>query len=220
MFTGLIEDLGQLVSRQQDGAGWKLVVRTGLPTREIAVGDSIAVNGACLTVEDIQGDTLGFHTLAETLERTNLHQADSGASVNLERSMKANGRFGGHFVAGHVDETAAIKALGRKGADWTVRIGLSDELKPLVIPKGSIAVNGISLTIATLHESDVSICIIPHTWRVTNLHLLQVGDMVNLEADMIGKYVQRQLESSRSPALTADRLAQAGFLPREGSRSM
>lgn len=193
MFTGLVEDVGRLVSRELAGGRGKLVVETALPVAEIAIGDSIAVNGVCLTVESRTGaGTLRFHTLGETLERSNLGAVPLGGRVNLERAMQIGGRLGGHLVQGHVDATAAIRAIGRSADDMVATIGLPAGLAHLVIEKGSIAVNGISLTIAALTEDSFSVHLIPHTWQATNLRDARVGDRVNLEADMIGKYILRQ----------------------------
>ncbi len=218
MFTGLIEDVGRFVGRNRVGEAWKLEVETSLPLAEISLGDSIAVNGACLTVEARKADQrfLVFHTLSETLSRTNLGSLKAGSAVNLERAMAANGRFGGHLVSGHVDTVAPIASIQRHGADRIVSIELPDCLKPLVIPKGSVTINGISLTIATLSENTFSVHLIPHTWDHTSLRAAQAGDTVNLEADLVGKYIVRQLDlkqqASPQSRVDMDLLAQAGFM--------
>jgi riboflavin synthase len=214
MFTGLVEDVGFLVSRTEGAADGKLLVRTGLPLAEISVGDSIAVNGACLTVEDKQGsDKLSFHTLAETLRRTNLGRMPTGAELNLERSLRLDARLGGHLVQGHVDAVGEIISLLRGEGDIVVRISLPASIRHLAIGKGSIAINGISLTIAELREDSFAVHVIPHSWQATNLRSAKEGDAVNLEGDMVGKYVLRSIELAGGdrPRLTMEDLHNAGW---------
>ena len=215
MFTGLIEDVGALVSVALTGKAAKLSVRTHLPATEIALGDSVAVNGACLTVEARDGDVVHFHALRETLSRTNLGRAATGAALNLERAVRVGDRLGGHLVSGHVDATAPVIHAGPDGDDLALVVGLPDDLRELVIMKGSVAVNGVSLTVARLEQDRFGVCIIPHTWAHTNLSLLRRGDLVNLEADMIGRYVLRRLEvqaERSSSKVGLEQLEKAGFL--------
>ena len=213
MFTGLIEDVGELVARRSLGRSGKLEVRTGLPLDEVCPGDSVAVNGACLTVESVDtgSRTLAFHTLAETLDRTSLGARPVGSEVNLERALRLGDRLGGHLVQGHVDATGAVLAIDRRADDLVVRIGLPESIRHLVIPKGSIAVDGISLTIADLGREWFEVRIIPHTWSATDLRSARPGDAVNLEADMLGKYVLRQREFASGGSVTEESLRQAGF---------
>ena len=213
MFTGLIEDVGELAARRSLGRSGKLVVRTGLPLAEVRPGDSVAVNGACLTVEaaDASSGTLGFHTLTETLDRTNLGACPVGGEVNLERALRLGDRLGGHLVQGHVDATGAILAVDRREDDLVVRLDLPESIRHLVIPKGSIAIDGISLTIAELGREWFEVHIIPHTWSGTSLRSARAGDAVNLEADMLGKYVLRQRALETDGAVTEESLRQAGF---------
>lgn len=216
MFTGLIEDVGILRDRQRTEQAGKLTVETALPLEEITQGDSIAANGTCLTVEKVDPAkrTLTFHTLAETLARTNLGGTAVGGKINLERALQLKDRLGGHLVSGHVDATARIIEIGRRPAsDHILRIALPETLAPLTIPKGSIAVNGISLTIAQITDADLVMHIIPHTWNHTNLHALKIDDAVNLEGDMVGKFILRQnaLAKQKPSALTMDDLTAAGF---------
>ncbi len=214
MFTGLIENVGELREAHIAASHSKLVINSGLPLHEIAEGDSIAVNGACLTVESIRPSEglLYFHCLGETLERTNLGMLRRGAPVNLERALPAEGRFGGHFVTGHVDAVSHVKSLRRSGQDTIIDIHLPADLKPLVIPKGSIAVDGVSLTIAQLADTYFSLHIIPWTSANTNLGSMKQGDPVNLEADIIGKYVLRQHNVPTSESnVTFQSLYDAGF---------
>ncbi len=214
MFTGLIEDVGRLVSRKPEGAAAKLIVETALPLTEVHVGDSVAINGACLTVEtpNIGAGTLEFHTLTETLDRTNLGDLRRGAMVNLERALRLGDRMGGHLVQGHVDAVTPIVSVEQPNRDYVVTVALPDELKPFVIPKGSVAVNGISLTIARLLDDAFTIHIIPHTWQATNLSQAAAGDPVNIETDMVGKYILRQQQAaSATKGVTMTDLHSAGF---------
>lgn len=214
MFTGLIEDVGTLAGRRRGEAGWKLSIATALPLAQMAVGESVAVNGVCLTVEraDPATGSVHFHTLDETLSRTDLGSLPVGAEVNLERAMRAAGRFGGHFVTGHVDAVSAVRAFREIGADWELEVDLPESLRELVVPKGSIAVSGISLTIAALRERSFTVRVIPHTRTATSLRQVRSGDRVNLETDLIGKYVQRQVTAQSVSSVTMETLAGAGFL--------
>lgn len=214
MFTGLIEDVGILVSRTETGRDGKLAVKTALPSAEIAVGESVAVNGACLTVEAVgPGGTLEFHTLSETLRRTNLGAIPLGGPVNLERAMQIGGRLGGHLVQGHVDATADVLSIAESADDIVVTVSLPESLAHLIIPKGSIAIDGISLTVADLAKDRFTVHIIPHTWDSTSLRRAKPGDRVNLEADMIGKYVlrQKQVPGTAETTVTMDDLSRAGW---------
>ncbi|OPZ31137.1 MAG: Riboflavin synthase [Lentisphaerae bacterium ADurb.BinA184] len=214
MFTGLIEDVGVLAGRRSLGQAGKLEVRTGLPLNEVRVGDSLAVNGACLTVESVQaaGGTLTFHTLAETLRRTNLGSLPLGARVNLERAMRLGDRLGGHLVAGHIDTTAEICGVRKEDDDWVVTVALPAAIAHLVIVKGSIAVDGISLTVAELAADRFAVHVIPHTWAHTNLAEARAGAAVNLEADLVGKYILRQREvAGGAGGLAMRSLEAAGF---------
>ena len=216
MFTGLVENVGVLAARTLSGKAGKLEVTTSLPLAEIRIGDSVAVNGVCLTVESVNAGAkrLVFHALAETLRRTNLGGKKIGAPVNLERALRVGDRLGGHIVSGHVDTTATIKKIGRSGDDYVVTIELPDALKPLIVPKGSIAVDGISLTIAALAADSFRIHLIPHTWNATALCKAKAGDSVNLEADVVGKYIlrQREVATSAGGRVSMDALADAGFV--------
>jgi len=216
MFTGLVEDVGTLLERRPRGRSATLRVRTCLPLAEVRPGDSLCINGACLTVEtaDQRGQCLTFHCLHETLARTNLATAAPGALVNLERALRLCDRLGGHLVAGHVDATASLLRLERREDDIEATVASPDGLQELLVPKGSIAVNGISLTIAALRADSFSVRIIPHTWDHTSLRGAAPGDLVNLEGDLVGKFVLRraELRAGGTGRVTWDDLSRAGFL--------
>jgi riboflavin synthase len=215
MFTGLIEDIGSVTALNSAGKAAKLSVRCALPTAAIRVGDSIAVNGACLTVEAVGADSLSFHSLRETLSRTNLGGCRSGSRVNLERALRLGDALGGHLVSGHVDCSSEVTRIGRDGDDFVLDVALPADMRELVIMKGSIAINGVSLTVARLTDDAFGVSIIPHTWTHTNLQDLKAGNAVNLEFDMIGRYILRHLalrEGRGDSTVTMSALEKAGFL--------
>ena len=195
MFTGIVETTGVLVERKMLGDAGKLYIKTEL-AKELEYGGSLAVNGTCLSAEtiDVENDMLIFHTLKQTLDKTNLGSVPEGRRVNLERPLMMGDRLGGHLVSGHVDGTAKILESGRDGDDWVVDVELPDDLKMLMIDKGSIAIDGISMTVAHLFENSFRIHVIPLTLELTNLGESKVGDLVNLEMDMVGKFVLRREE--------------------------
>jgi len=193
MFTGIVEETGEVTALERSGSGARLIVKASLVTQDLHLGDSIAVNGCCLTATKAQDGTLAFDLLDETLDRTNLKSVALGSLVNLERALAANGRLGGHFVQGHIDCTAPVIAFEKSGPDYRLEIALPKEFAKYVVFKGSIAVNGISLTVAELKEESFVIWLIPHTLEITNLRDLHCRDLVNLEFDMLAKYVERIL---------------------------
>lgn len=201
MFTGIVEETGTIAEITPSERSIQLVVTTNVCAKGTRVGDSIAVNGCCLTVTRISTykGTRRFHfdLLRETWNRTSLSAADRGTRVNLERALAAGGRLGGHFVTGHIDGTGTITKWERQGADHILEISAPKEIRPYLVTKGSIAVDGISLTIAAVTRSGFRIWIIPHTFEVTALSQRRVGDPVNLEADLLGKYVRQMLQTSR-----------------------
>jgi len=215
MFTGLIEDKGKVVSLTQSGENWKLIVETALPVADIKIGDSIAINGACLTVEEMSGQLLTFHTLYETLDRTSLGTVKTGSSVNMERALRFGDRLDGHIVSGHIDTTVELISVEKTTTDIVVKLQVPKEYELQLIEKGSIAIDGISLTIAKLTDSYFTVHLIPVTWDHTNLSEKKTGDRINIETDVIGKYIQRQLgrtsPSSKSSNITMGTLAEAGF---------
>ncbi|MEY2564378.1 MAG: riboflavin synthase [Verrucomicrobiota bacterium] len=198
MFTGLIEEIGHALAFETTGRGAQLRIVAPQLSRGIQLGDSIAVNGCCLSVTAAQGDELSFDLLGETIARTNLRNLQRAAPLNLERALAADGRLGGHFVQGHVDCATPIVATEMKGADQRIEIELPREFAHYVASKGSVAVNGVSLTVAEILPESFVVWIIPHTRAQTNLGAVRAGDLVNLEFDLIAKYLERMLD--RKPA--------------------
>ena len=193
MFTGLVEDLGTVLWIRATDRGTQLQVSAPRIAGEIRKGDSVAVNGCCLTVTALRGRQLTFDLLQETLDRTNLRFLRRDGVVNLERALAADGRIGGHFVQGHVDCAASVLGFQPNGADHLLEIELPSEFSRYVADKGSIAINGISLTVAELSEARFTVWVIPHTKRHTNLDGVEKGDWVNIEFDILAKYLERML---------------------------
>lgn len=194
VFTGLIEEVGSVHGRRATGRGTQLRITAPRVAQGIRIGESVAVNGCCLTVSSQEGEDLAFDLLEETLDRTNLKALPAGAPINLERALAADARLGGHFVQGHVDCAARILARKENGAHQRIEIELPSEFARYVAFKGSIAVNGISLTVAEILPQRFVVWIIPHTRRETNLDSARVSDLVNLEFDLIAKYLERMLD--------------------------
>jgi riboflavin synthase len=201
MFTGLIEDVGRVLDIVHDADGIRLRIATAM-ARELSTGDSVAINGVCLTATGV-GDDIRADIGPETARVTTLGRLCRDQPVNIERSMRADSRFGGHFVQGHVDGVGAVAAIREDGDAHWLTIAFPSTLAPFLIHKGSIAVDGISLTVATLDECRFDVMIIPFTWQHTSVSSLRVGDRVNLECDMIGKYVARVAELSLAGRLKA-----------------
>jgi riboflavin synthase len=192
MFTGIIEELGKVIALVEHGAGARLVVGCGSVLQDATQGASIAVNGACLTAVDLAPDRFAADLAPETLARTNLGQLRSGSPVNLERPLRANARLDGHFVLGHVDGTAELIAFDALGSDnWWLRIRVPGDLERYIVEKGSLAVDGISLTVAAIKGAEVAFTIIPHTYRHTTLHGYQAGAKINLEVDILAKHLEK-----------------------------
>jgi riboflavin synthase len=193
MFTGLIESVGEIAEVTRVKAGYNLRIATPI-VAELHRGESIAVNGVCLTVVDIKSGSFSAEVGPETAKVTSLGDLKSGAVVNLERAMAANGRFGGHIVLGHVDGTGTIQSVRAEADFWWVTVSYPAALAPYLIHRGSVAIDGISLTIARLEQTALDVQIVPFTWSHTNLPAVRAGDRVNLECDMVGKYVLRAME--------------------------
>ena len=214
MFTGIVEEVGHVARIEQRGENRRITVAAETVTTELKTGDSIAVSGVCLTALDIKPGSFCADLAPETWERTSFSRMREGALVNLELPMKADGRFGGHIVQGHVDGVGKLIALDRiaDSQSWWLRIELPHEVEKYTVYKGSISIEGISLTVANLEGRNCTIAIIPHTVEMTNLNSLRPGDPVNLEADLIAKYVEKMM--AREPAesaLTVEELVQQGF---------
>ena len=193
MFTGIIEEVGEVVAIDDTTEFRTLRVRAGKLLEGAVSGVSIAVNGVCLTARKLEAQTFTADLSQETLQRTSLKSARYGTIVNLERPMRADGRFGGHIVQGHVDGVGKIRSFGRDGDNWNLRVEVPAQGLRYIVEKGSIAIDGISLTVAAIQDSTVEIAIIPHTFENTNLRHAKTGDTVNLEYDVIAKYVERML---------------------------
>jgi riboflavin synthase len=193
MFTGLVEATGSVVLVTPAGTDQARISLTAPFAEETGVGDSVAVNGCCLTVAASLGNSLSFDVLTQTLRVTSLGDLLPGTTVNLERAMRADGRFGGHFVQGHVDATGTITHIETRGQDHVLTVSVPEQLLRFCIDKGSLAVDGISLTIAELEGDSARFWITPHTWAHTNLASARSGQRVNLEADLIAKHVERLL---------------------------
>jgi riboflavin synthase len=193
MFTGIIEELGRVGSIEPRGEDARIIIQAKSVTEDAHNGDSIAVNGVCLTALDVTPQSFAADCSRETLERSTLGRLKAGTPVNLERAVTPATRLGGHIVQGHVDGRGEFVSAVDHGGSWTVRIAYPKELRQYLVFKGSVAVEGISLTIAALSDAYFEIAIIPKTWEVTNLSQLKPGDPVNLEADVIAKYVERIL---------------------------
>jgi riboflavin synthase len=193
MFTGLIEEVGRVITEPASGEPKRLQIASARIVAEAEIGASVAVNGCCLTVASRQENILTFDLLHETLERTNLKALARGSLVNLEQALRADGRVGGHFVQGHVDCAAPILALEEQGADLRMQVALPGEFAQYVVEKGSIAIDGISLTVAKVGKNCFEVWIIPHTRSQTNLASARNGDLVNLEFDLLAKYVERMV---------------------------
>lgn len=198
MFTGLVEETGQVVAFTRGAAAWRLSIAARVTPAGTAVGDSIAVNGCCLTVTQIVDSNFHFDVLEETRRLTNFSALAIGAPVNLERSVRFDGKMGGHFVTGHIDGLGVIEVIEPRGADTYLRVRAPAGSGRYLIHKGSIAIDGISLTVAEVTGDAFAVWLIPHTLAATNLGSRRAGESVNLEFDLLGKYVEKLLQS-RAP---------------------
>jgi riboflavin synthase len=213
MFTGLIEEVGKVLDVRVSHGTHHLTVESRKLIREMKKGDSIAVSGVCLTAVELKNGTLRFDLAAETVARTSLSRLQPQTLVNLELAMKHGERMGGHIVQGHVDGVGTLQSFERiPGAeDYWLKLALPPELMRYVVHKGSIAIEGISLTVAKLDKNEITIAIIPHTAEATNLHSLKPGDPVNIEVDVLAKYAERLLTAKAAEPLTIDMLREQGF---------
>jgi riboflavin synthase len=199
MFTGIVEETGKVITFAPKADAWELVVSAQAALVDLTAGDSIAVNGCCLTATSFDARAMRFDLLEETRRLTNFSALKTGALVNLERSLRFGGKVGGHFVTGHIDATGEVEVFEQRGKDHYLRIGVPGEFTRYVVHKGSIAIDGISLTIAEVTETSFAVWLIPTTLAVTNLKEKRAGDRVNLEFDLLGKHVEKLL-LTRSPA--------------------
>ncbi len=221
MFTGIIEELGLVRAIKRGSVKQSITIGCEKVLEDVQMGDSIAVNGVCLTVVKFDRSCFVADVMNETMRRSALDKLANNSVVNLERAMAANGRFGGHIVSGHIDGTGIIKSIKRDGNAVWFEISTSSEILGGIVEKGSIAIDGISLTVAGLKNDSFSVSVIPHTLEVTDLGAKKVGDIVNLENDIIGKYVKRFIgtngvdngksESTKGESLTREFLLQNGF---------
>lgn len=215
MFTGIIEEIGEMVRVEASSTSGKIELKADKVLEDTKIGDSIAVNGVCLTVIELKGDGFVADVMPETLKRSNLGQLSPGSRVNLERAMAMNGRFGGHIVSGHIDGTGAIEKVWREQNAVWYTVHTPKELMRYIVEKGSIAIDGTSLTVAKVTEESFSVSIIPHTLGETILGEKKAGDAVNLENDIIGKYVERLMQPKEQEksggGITKDFLLRVGF---------
>jgi riboflavin synthase len=215
LFTGLIQDLGKIQSLERRGEGIFLTVATGLALGDVKIGDSIAVDGVCLTVVRLSNRVFTAEVSPETLNRTTLSKAPAGRPVNLEKALRISDFLGGHLVSGHVDGTGEVVGVFVEGNAWRYRFRAPQEISRYLIEKGSVAVDGISLTVAEIEEPEFAVAVIPHTAQSTTLRMKKAGDPVNLEIDPIAKYVEKFLRQAERPAAKGPRL-DAGFLAQHG----
>jgi riboflavin synthase len=214
MFTGLVEEVGTITSLVERGGNHRLTIQAPLSAKELKQGNSVAVSGVCLTALDIKPESFCADLAAETWTRTSFSRITEGAKVNLELPLKADGRMGGHMVQGHVDGTGLFVALEpiANADDFWLHIDIPEDLEKYVVFKGSIAIEGISLTVAKLEGLRLTIAIIPHTIKMTNLGSLKLGDPVNIETDIVAKYLEKWIRrDGQTGALTVERLVAQGF---------
>jgi len=212
MFTGIIEEVGRVTRIEQRGENRRITIAAERAPKELSTGDSVSVSGVCLTALDIKPGMFSADLAPETWARTSFSRIRNEALVNLELPMKADGRFGGHIVQGHVDAVGRLIALERiaESENWWLHIELPPDVEKYTVYKGSITIEGISLTVANLEGTRCTIAVIPHTVEMTNLNSLRPGDPVNLEADLIAKYVEKMM-GGRSAEFTIEQLVEQGF---------
>jgi riboflavin synthase len=214
MFTGLIEEKGRITKIVPDSEGLRLTVQAPTISQDTRIGDSVSVNGACLTAVTASVPLIEFQAVRETVERTNLRALRPGEYVNLERALRASDRLGGHMVQGHVDGTGTVREISRKGSQTVFRFETAAEIMKYIVGKGSITVDGISLTVASLGSDWFTVAVIPHTLASTTLGEKSSGDIVNLETDLIGKYVYKFMSKSASDSdeRLMSKLSEGGFM--------
>ena len=211
MFTGIVEEIGTVKDVRISGGAKRLTVRCEEIVKDLKIDDSIAVDGVCLTTISISGPKFQVEAVEETIRKTNLSRISSGAQVNLERSLRFSDRLGGHLVQGHVDGVGQVSAIGNQAGGILLSVLIPARLANYVIAEGSITINGVSLTVARLAGAEVTISLIPHTLAKTNLGTLKIGDQVNIEVDLIAKYVEKLLGCSEQTEVTENWLRKAGY---------
>lgn len=211
MFTGIVEEMGSVKALRREAGAARLTVSASTVLEGTAIGDSICVNGVCLTVVEMNKNDFSADVAVETLSVTNLGELKVGAKVNLERALRLSARIGGHLVSGHVDAVGRIKGKREEGNGWRIFIEAPEQVLRYIIKKGSIAIDGISLTVADLEKTVFSIAVIPHTAKLTTLGFKSTGDSVNLEVDIIGKYVERLLAGRIEGGVSLEMLKKSGF---------
>ena len=216
MFTGIVEEVGKIIDVKKGANSSRLIIGAEKIFSDMNVGDSVAVNGVCLTVTDFEKSMFWADVMSETLSRSSLGSLKKGSLVNLERAMAANGRFGGHIVSGHIDGTGVIKSMKKDDIAVWVSISAPKNILKFIVEKGSVALDGISLTVAEIGDDEFKVSVIPHTGGNTSLLLKKAGDIVNIENDIIGKYVERLMSfktdsAAKSSGISLEFLADNGF---------
>jgi len=212
MFTGLVEEVGQIRVCQKRGDGLSLTIKASHILSDLAIGDSVAIDGVCLTVEKFTSFDFSVQAVGETVSRTTLGHKSVGDNVNLERAMQAKSRFGGHFVQGHVDGVASILNIEKRDPGYWLTVRLPEDLVRFVVEKGSITLDGLSLTVAKIESANISVAIIPHTWNMTTLQHKKVGQKINVEVDILAKYINNFLQPYKNTSgLSLDKLSELGF---------
>lgn len=206
MFTGIIEEVGKIKNISKTSSGILLTISADKVLRDCNLGDSIAVNGICLTVTKFDNDSFTVDVMNETVRKTTLYKLTQNSYVNLERAMLVNSRFGGHIVSGHIDGTGTISDIKKDGIAFIYKINTTKEITKYIINKGSITIDGISLTVISVSDTSFTVSIIPHTMTVTNLGKKKIGDMVNLENDCIAKYVEKMLDNKQEKKSLLEKL--------------
>ncbi len=208
MFTGLIEDVGRVSDIISLSGGIKLKIETNLNIDDVKIGDSVSINGACQTVTEKNGQILSFEAMQETLRRTNFSNLKMGSFVNLERAMQINSRLDGHIVSGHIDNVAKFIDIKEDGIAKVMKFACNTDL---IVEKGSISINGISLTVCNVQKDDFEVSILPHTFSNTNLQFLKLGEFVNIEYDIIAKYIKKFSNFEKKSKITREFLIENGF---------
>ena len=211
MFTGLVEEIGTVKRVIPRGNEISLGIDCSKILEDVAIGDSVNIDGACQTVVKIENKTVWVDTVAETLKKTTFGNFRPGTRVNLERALSASARLGGHFVSGHIDTTGRVTGIKQLQGSHILAVSYDSSFNKNVIPVGSICINGVSLTVAEKLNGGLKVAVIPHTWEMTNLSLLKVNDEVNLEFDLLGKYILNFTENQKEGGLTLEKLKESGF---------